>query len=47
VVDGIDTILGKGKFAIKAWHSNSPEIDQDGNENPAGESTGSSMEQES
>ena len=34
VVDGIDTILGKGKFAIKAWHSNSPEIDQDGNENP-------------
>ncbi|CAB3985131.1 Hypothetical predicted protein [Paramuricea clavata] len=29
VVDGIDT-----KFAIKAWHSNSPEIDQDGNENP-------------
>ena len=35
VVDGIDTILGKGKFAIKAWHSNSPEIDQDGNENLA------------
>ncbi|CAB4015097.1 Hypothetical predicted protein, partial [Paramuricea clavata] len=35
VVDGIDTILGKSKFAIKAWHSNSPEIDQDGNENPA------------
>ena len=34
VVDGIDTILGKGKFAIKAWHSDSPEIDQDGNENP-------------
>ncbi|CAB4042137.1 Hypothetical predicted protein, partial [Paramuricea clavata] len=26
--------LGKGKFAIKAWHSNSSEIDQDGNENP-------------
>ena len=34
MVDGIDSILGKGKFAIKAWHSNSPEIDQDGNENP-------------
>ncbi|CAB4012647.1 Hypothetical predicted protein, partial [Paramuricea clavata] len=34
VVDGIHTILGKGKFAIKTWHSNSPEIDQDGNENP-------------
>jgi hypothetical protein len=32
--DGIDTILGKGKFAIKAWHSNCPEIDQDGSENP-------------
>jgi hypothetical protein len=24
--------LDKGKFAIKAWHSDSPEIDQDGNE---------------
>ncbi|CAB4003478.1 Hypothetical predicted protein [Paramuricea clavata] len=34
VIDAIDTILGKGKFAIKAWHSNSPKIDQDGNDNP-------------
>ena len=31
---GIDAILSKGKFTIKAWHSNSPGIDQDPNENP-------------
>ena len=24
----IDTILGKGKFQVKAWHSNCSEIDQ-------------------
>lgn len=28
VTAGIDAILGKGKFAIKAWHSNNPEVDQ-------------------
>ena len=34
VINGIDAILCKGKFTIKAWHSNSSEIDQDPSENP-------------
>ena len=34
VTNGIDAILCKGKFAIKAWHSNSSEIDQDPSKNP-------------
>lgn len=34
VINAIDAILGKGKFTIKAWHSNNLEIDQDPNENP-------------
>ena len=32
--NGIDEILCNGTFAIKAWHSNSSEIDQDPSENP-------------
>ncbi len=31
---GINAILSKGKLTIKAWHSNSAEIDEDPNENP-------------
>jgi hypothetical protein len=38
LIDGIDAMLRKftikGTFTIKAWHSNSPEIDQVPNENP-------------
>ena len=34
VTNGIDAILCKGKFTIKARHSNSSEIDQDPSENP-------------
>lgn len=28
-----DTILNQGKFSVKAWHSNYPEVDQAPNEN--------------
>ena len=33
-INCIDTILSKGKFTIKVWHSNNSEIDQHPNENP-------------
>ena len=33
VTSGVDAILAKGKFAIKAWHSNNPKVDQASSEN--------------
>ena len=33
MTSGIDAILSKGKFAIKAWHSNNPEVDEVPSEN--------------
>ena len=32
IIKEIDTVLGKGQFQIKAWHSNCSEIDQSGGE---------------
>ena len=32
ITNAIDTILGKGQFQIKAWHSNRKEIDQSNGE---------------
>ena len=32
ITEEIDTVLGKGKFQIKAWHSNCSEIDQSSGE---------------
>ena len=32
ITEEIDTVLGKGKFQIKAWHSNCSEIDQSSSE---------------
>ena len=34
VTNSINAILNKGKFSMKAWDSNHPEVDQDPSEYP-------------